>query len=116
MKGFETFDTTNKIYGGYYKREQDPITSIPIFKIPEDEENFYRKTLEMRQNYFDRYAHLYENPNVRSSDNKIDLKVFKEEEPYRNIKDEVLKKPHVMSHELPEKEISQSFPKYYKEY
>ena len=68
MKGFETFDTTNKIYGGYYKREQDPITNIPIFKIPEDEENFYRKTLEMRQNYFDRYAHLKKDPKNHPQD------------------------------------------------
>ena len=42
--------------------------------------------------------------------------VFKEEETYVNIKDEVLQRPHVMSQELPEEEISQSFPKYYKEY
>ena len=70
----------------------------------------------MRQNYFDRYAHLYKDPNSHSHDNKIDSKVFKEEKSYVNTKDEVLQRPHVMSHELPEKEISQSFPKYYKEY
>ena len=116
MKGFETFDTTNKIYGGYCKREQDPITNNPIFKIPDDEEKFYRKTLEMRQNYFDRYDHLYKNPNKQSEDNTIDSKVFKEEEPNLNIKDEVLKRTHVISHELPENEISQPFQRYYKEY
>ena len=100
MKGFNTFDTTNKIYGEYYTRKQDPITNIPVFQIPEDEEQFYQKTLEMRKNYFDRYAHLYKD-NKSCQDNKIDSKPFKEEF-------EPLQKPYVLSHETPERSLSQT--------
>ena len=110
MQGFETFDTTNKVYGKYYKREQDPITNIPVYKIPDnEEEKFYRKTLEMRENYFDRYAHLNKNIDYHSYGNKFDSKSFKKEDLEGLEKKEELQKPHVMSYEFPEKEIPNSF-------
>ena len=100
MKGFETFDTTNSVYGQYYRREQDPVTNIPKYKIPDDEEKFYKKTLEMRKNYFDRYAHLYKDPNNHFHDNPIDSRAFREED---TQKDEPLQRPHIISHEMKEK-------------
>ena len=114
MKGFETFDTTNKVYGKYYIRKQDPKTNIPVYGILDnEEEKFYRKTLEMRKNYFDRYAHLNKYNDNHSNVNKFDLKSFKKEaHEGLEIKEE-LTKPHIMSHELPEKEIPNSFQNEY---
>ena len=119
MKGFDTFDTTNSVYGQYYKKEEDPITNIPKYTKPDDEEKFYQKTLEMRENYFDRYAHLYKDPKNHPHDNPIDARAFKEENQGAN-KEVPLQRPQVMSHEMPEKEppaetITQTFRRNYEE-
>ena len=80
MKGFGTFDTTNTLYGSFYSRQQDPVTNIPKFSKPDMEEQYYFKTLEMQKGYFNRYAHLYEDPTGKPIYNPIDSKAFKEED------------------------------------
>ena len=80
MKGFGTFDTTNTLYGSFYSRQQDPITNIPKFSKPNMEEEYYYQTLEMQKGYFNRYAHLYEDPTGKPIYNPIDSKAFKEED------------------------------------
>ena len=80
MKGFGTFDTTNTLYGSFYSRQQDPITNIPKFSKPNMEEEYYAQTLEMRKGYFNRYAHLYQDPTGKPIYNPIDSKAFKEED------------------------------------
>ena len=79
MKGFGTFDTTNTLYGSFYSRKQDPITNIPKYSKPDMEEQYYNKTLEMQKGYFNRYAHLYQDPTGKPIYNPIDSKAFKEE-------------------------------------
>ena len=74
MKGFGTFDTTNTLYGSFYSRQQDPVTNIPKFSKPDMEEQYYFKTLEMQKGYFNRYAHLYEDPTGKPIYNPIDSK------------------------------------------
>ena len=104
MKGFGLFDTTNSLYGSFYKREQDPVTNVPKYTKPDDEEQFRNKTLEMRKNYFDRYAHLYKCQN-QVNNNPIDEKVFKET---AETQQEVpMTRPHIRSREMPEKDVGQ---------
>ena len=50
MKGFDTFDTTNELYGKYYKREEDPVTNTLKFTKPDDEEKFYKNYDEYSKN------------------------------------------------------------------
>ena len=100
MKGFGPFDTTNSLYGSFYQREQDPVTNIPKFSKPDDEEQFYNKTLEMRKNYFDRYAHLYKGQN-QSNNNAIDAEEVKITQ---NEPEVPLTRPHIRSCEMPEKD------------
>ena len=116
MKGFGTFDTTNSVYGGYYQKEQDPINNIPVFKIPEDEAKFYEKTLEMRKNYFDRYAHIYQDNNKTECNNTIDSKEFKRENEKENMEEELCQRPLAIFHEMPEKDVSKKFPKFENEF
>ena len=114
MKGFETFDTTNTLYGSFYSRQQDPITNIPKYSKPNMEEQYYSQTLEMQKDYFNRYAHLYPDPTGKPIYNPIDSKAFKEEDvqrpvediPQQEIQEDVvpIQKPHVFAHEMPEKE------------
>ena len=113
MKGFGIFDTTNTLYGSFYSRSQDPITNIPKYSKPNMEEQFYERTLEMQKNYFNRYAHLYEDPTGKSIYNPIDGKAFKEEntpgpiqhpgqgEEQENIP---IQKPEELNNEMPQKE------------
>ena len=100
MKGFGTFDTTNSLYGSFYHREQDPVTNVPKFSKPDDEEQFYNKTLEMRKNYFDRYAHLYKGQN-QSNNNPVDSEEVKIAQ---NEPEVPLTRPQIRSREMPEKE------------
>ena len=85
MKGFGTFDTTNTLYGSFYSRQQDPVTNIPKYSKPDMEEQYYFKTLEMQKGYFNRYAHLYEDPTGKPIYNPIDSKAFKEEDAQQYI-------------------------------
>ena len=125
MKGFGTFDTTNTLYGSFYSRQQDPITNIPKYSKPDMEEQYYYKTLEMQKAYFNRYAHLYQDPTGKPIYNPIDARAFKEEDvprPVPDIQAETLQqpelqqeqcenvpiqKPHVFAHEMPEKESAE---------
>lgn len=58
MKGFKPFDTTNSLYGEYYSKIQDPVTEVPIFNKPQDEENFHKNTLKLQEQHFNRYSHI----------------------------------------------------------
>ena len=120
MKGFGTFDTTNTLYGSFYSRQQDPVTNIPKFSKPDMEEQYYFKTLEMQKGYFNRYAHLYEDPTGKPIYNPIDSKAFKEEDApipegqYENMppmqqqeENAPIQRPHVFAHEMPEKESAE---------
>ena len=78
MKGFNIFDTTNTLYGSFYKKSQDPVTNIPKFRKPDMEEQFYYTTQEMSKAYFNRYMHLYKDPTGKVIDNPIDAKAFNE--------------------------------------
>ena len=49
------------------------------------EEQYYFKTLEMQKGYFNRYAHLYEDPTGKPIYNPIDSKAFKEEDAQQYI-------------------------------
>ena len=95
MKGFDTFDTTNELYGKYYKREEDPVTNTLKFTKPDDEEKFYKKTLEMRENYFDRYAHLKKDPKNHPQDSPKGIEV---------PKDTQLQRQPAQTGEMPEKD------------
>ena len=117
MKGFGTFDTTNTLYGSFYSRQQDPITNIPKYSKPNMEEEFYDRTIEMQKGYFNRYAHLYKDPTGKPIYNPIDGKAFKEEDAQRPLTQTIpqqeqeeenlpIQRPHVFSHEMPEKEAS----------
>ena len=117
MKGFGTFDRTNTLYGSFYSRQQDPITNIPKYTKPNMEEEFYERTIEMQKGYFNRYAHLYKDPTGKPIYNPIDGKAFKEEDAQRPLTQTIpqkeqeeenmpMQKPHVFSHEMPEKEAS----------
>ena len=118
MKGFGTFDTTNTLYGSFYSRQQDPITNIPKYSKPDMEEQYYYKTLEMQKAYFNRYAHLYQDPTGKPIYNPIDSKAFKEEDQIpqnENIPQEKeiiqeeeenapIQRPHVFAREFKENE------------
>ena len=116
MKGFGTFDTTNTLYGSFYSRQQDPITNIPKYSKPNMEEEYYNQTLEMQKGYFNRYAHLYQDPTGKPIYNPIDSKAFKEEDAQRPVEENIpqqqeiqeedvpIQKPHVFAREMPEKE------------
>ena len=117
MKGFGTFDTTNTLYGSFYSRQQDPITNIPKYSKPDMEEQYYYKTLEMQKAYFNRYAHLYQDPTGKPIYNPIDSKAFKEEgqipqnenipqekEIIQEEENAPIQRPHVFSHEFKENE------------
>ena len=117
MKGFGTFDTTNTLYGSFYSRQQDPITNIPKYSKPNMEEEFYDRTIEMQKGYFNRYAHLYKDPTGKPIYNPMDGKAFKEEDAQRPLTQTIpqqeqeeenlpIQRPHVFSHEMPEKEAS----------
>ena len=106
MKGFGTFDTTNTLYGSFYSREQDPITNIPKFSKPNMEEVYYNQTLEMQKGYFNRYAHLYPDPNGKPIDNPIDAKAFREEQGQNN-ENNIIERPHVFGHEMAEKNVEE---------
>ena len=109
MKGFGTFDTTNTLYGSFYSRQQDPVTNIPKFSKPDMEEQYYFKTLEMQKGYFNRYAHLYEDPTGKPIYNPIDSKAFKEEDAQRAvIPNEMIPQQHVENDQIQnEKEIGE---------
>ena len=119
MKGFGTFDTTNTLYGSFYSRQQDPVTNIPKYSKPDMEEQYYFKTLEMQKGYFNRYAHLYEDPTGKPIYNPIDSKAFKEEDAQKYCQNENLpeqgelinqeenmpiQRPQVISREVVEEE------------
>ena len=117
MKGFGTFDTTNTLYGSFYSRQQDPITNIPKYSKPNMEEEFYDRTIEMQKGYFNRYAHLYKDQTGKPIYNPMDGKAFKEEDAQRPLTQTIpqqeqeeenlpIQRPHVFSHEMPEKEAS----------
>ena len=121
MKGFGIFDTTNTLYGSFYSREQDPVTNIPKYSKPNMEEEFYNRTIEMQKGYFNRYAHLYEDPTGKPIYNPIDAKAFKEEDAHRPIpevkppqeqisqqyepEDIPMQKPKIVSHEFEGKKV-----------
>ena len=122
MKGFGTFDTTNTLYGSFYSRKQDPITNIPKYSKPDMEEQYYNKTLEMQKGYFNRYAHLYQDPTGKPIYNPIDSKAFKEENSQIPLQNEnvpqqgeliqedenaPIQRPHVFAREGNEKEIGE---------
>ena len=109
MKGFGTFDTTNTLYGSFYSRQQDPVTNIPKFSKPDMEEQYYFKTLEMQKGYFNRYAHLYEDPTGKPIYNPIDSKAFKEEDAQGAvIPNEMIPQQHVENDQIQnEKEIGE---------
>ena len=122
MKGFGTFDTTNTLYGSFYSRQQDPVTNIPKFSKPDMEEQYYFKTLEMQKGYFNRYAHLYEDPTGKPIYNPIDAKAFKEEDAHLPLQNEnvpqqgelnqeqensPIQRPHVFAREENQKEIGE---------
>ena len=119
MKGFGTFDTTNTLYGSFYSRQQDPVTNIPKYSKPDMEEQYYFKTLEMQKGYFNRYAHLYEDPTGKPIYNPIDSKAFKEEDAKKYCQNEnvpeqgelinqeeniPIQRPQVISREVVEEE------------
>ena len=109
MKGFGTFDTTNTLYGSFYSRQQDPVTNIPKYSKPDMEEQYYFKTLEMQKGYFNRYAHLYEDPTGKPIYNPIDSKAFKEEDAQGAvIPNEMIPQQHVENDQIQnEKEIGE---------
>ena len=120
MKGFGIFDTTNTLYGSFYKRQQDPVTNIPKYSKPNMEEEFFEHTIEMQKGYFNRYAHLYKDPRGKLINNPIDGKSFKEEDSQRPLAesqqaiqggDEQEKcpkqRPQFSSLDMPEKEASE---------
>ena len=119
MKGFGTFDTTNTLYGSFYSRQQDPVTNIPKYSKPDMEEQYYFKTLEMQKGYFNRYAHLYEDPTGKPIYNPIDSKAFKDEDAQKYYQNEnvpeqgelinqeeniPIQRPQVISREVVEEE------------
>ena len=74
MKGFDTFSTTNSLYGIYYTNAQHPKTTYTQEYTRKDmPPNFYKATLGMQPNFYDRYGHFkaYKNLSIVTEENKL---------------------------------------------
>lgn len=112
MKNFGTFDTTNTLYGSFYRRRQDPITDIPKFSKPNMEEEFYKTTTNMGMTYFNRYKHLYKDPTGKAIYNPMDSKAFQESNNHQRKQLEInnnyempIRKPKAFAREFPERPV-----------
>ena len=58
MKSFQTFGTTNELYGKFYSHGQPNKYGEEIYGDPKIEEDFKHTVHQMHEGYFNHRAHL----------------------------------------------------------